>query len=288
MRTVLRPSSMSPFMNDPKELTCGAFTLEGFSRSTIETYVKVNELNIAFDIGKCPMSLVFVPQIFISHFHGDHSLGMTYYFAHRNLAKLETGKVYVPAAAERAAHEMIRATSALEHARRDYRLIPVESGMELEFKRNLTMKMFATDHRIPSVGFQVIETRQKLKPEFAGLSQGEIVGLKRDGVEIVTPVRMPRMAYVGDSTAKVFDWHPEILDSEILITECTFLSDDHYEEAAKRKHIHIRDIVPWLDAIKSEHIVLMHFSMRYTRQEIKHYVNHWIPEQHRHRISLLI
>ncbi len=270
------------------DLTCGPFTLEGFSRSTIETYVKVNELNICFDIGKCPMSLVFVPQIFISHFHGDHSLGMTYYIAHRNLAKLDPGKIYVPASAEKAAHELIRSQAALEQARRDYELIPVEPGMELEFKRNMSMRMFATDHRIPSVGFQVIETRHKLKPEFQNLSQQEIVSLKRDGVEIVSPVRIPRMAYVGDSTIKVFDWHPEILESETLITECTFLTDDHYEEAAKRKHIHIRDIVPWLDHIKSENIVLMHFSMRYTRSEIKHHVNRWIPEQHRHRIQLLI
>ncbi|MEZ0371260.1 MAG: hypothetical protein ACAI44_19355, partial [Candidatus Sericytochromatia bacterium] len=109
-------------MNEPKELSCGPFTLEGFSRSTIETYVKVNELNICFDVGKCPMSLVFVPQIFISHFHGDHSLGMTYYIAHRNLAKLETGKIYVPAAAEKAAHDLIRAQAVLEQARRDYQL----------------------------------------------------------------------------------------------------------------------------------------------------------------------
>jgi ribonuclease Z len=270
------------------ELTCGPFTLEGFSRSTIETYIKVNELNICFDIGKCPMSLVFVPQVFISHFHGDHSLGLTYYIAHRNLAKLEPGKIYVPAAAEKAAHELIRATSALEHARRDYELIPVESGMEIEFKRNLSMRMFSTDHRIPSVGYQVFETRHKLKAEYQNLSQQEIVSLKRDGVEIVNPVRIPRMAYIGDSTIKVFDWHPEILESEILITECTFLTDDHYEEAAKRKHIHIRDIIPWLDHIKSEYIVLMHFSMRYTRAEIKHHVNRWIPEEHKHRILLLI
>lgn len=275
-------------MNHPTELSCGPFTLEGFSRSTIETYIKVNELNICFDIGKCPMSLVYIPQIFISHFHGDHSLGLTYYIAHRNLAKLETGKVYIPAAAEKAVHELIRSQAALEQARRDYELIPVESGMELEFKRNLSMRMFSTDHRIASVGFQVIETRHKLRPEFQGLGQAEIIGLKRDGVEIVTPVRIPRITYVGDSTIKVFDWHPEILKSEILITECTFLTDDHYEEAARRKHMHIRDIVPWLDVIESEHVILMHFSMRYTRQEIKYHVNRWIPEKHRHRVSLLI
>jgi len=270
------------------ELTCGPFTLEGYSRSTIETYLKVNELNICFDIGKCPMSLVFVPQIFISHFHGDHSLGLTYYIAHRNLAKLAPGQIYVPAAAEKQAHELIRAQEALEQARRQYELIPVEPGMELTFKRNLNMRMFATDHRIPSVGFQVIETRSKLKPEFQHLGQQEIVALKKQGVEIVSPLRLPRFTYVGDSTIKVFDWHPEILESDVLATECTFLTDEHYEEAAKRKHMHIRDIVPYLDQIKSRHILLMHFSMRYTRQEIKYWVQHWIPKAHQERIVLLI
>lgn len=270
------------------ELQCGPYTLEGYSRSTIETYVKVNELNICFDIGKCPMSLVNVPQIFISHFHGDHSLGLTYYIAHRNLAKLEPGQVYVPAGSEKLAHDLIRTQARLEQARRDYELIPVEAGMELEFKRNLSMRMFATDHRIHSVGFQVIETRQKLKPEFHGLPQKEIVALKKKGVEIVAPLRLPRMTYVGDSTRKVFEWHPEIFESEVLITECTFLTDEHREEAVRRKHLHIADIVPYLDEIASPYIVLMHFSMRYTRAEIRHHVNRWIPDKHKERILLLI
>ncbi|PIQ28647.1 hypothetical protein COW36_12255 [bacterium (Candidatus Blackallbacteria) CG17_big_fil_post_rev_8_21_14_2_50_48_46] len=234
------------------------------------------------------MHLVFVPQIFISHFHGDHSLGMTYYIAHRNLAKLETGKIYVPAAALEPAQALIRSQAALEQARRDYELIPVEPGMLIDFKRQNQMKIFATDHRIPSVGFEVIETRSKLKPEYIGLNQQEIVKLKREGHEIVYPIRMSRMAYVGDSTIKVFEMHPEIMESEILITECTFLADDHYEEAAKRKHIHIRDLVNYLPQIRSQFIVLMHFSMRYTRQEIKYYINRYIPEHERERILLLI
>lgn len=270
------------------ELSCGPFTLEGYSRSTIETYLKVNELNICFDIGKCPMSLIHVPQIFISHFHGDHSLGLTYYIAHRNLAKLPPGQIYVPAAAEKHAHELIRAQANLEQARRQYALYPVEPGMSVPFRRNMEMKIFATDHRVPSVGFQVVETRHKLKPEFMGLGQAEIIALKQKGVEIVSPQHLPRFSYVGDSTIKVFDWHPEILESEVLATECTFLTDEHYEEAEKRKHMHIRDIVPYLDEIKSPHILLMHFSMRYTRQEIKHWVQHWIPKQHLERIYLLI
>jgi ribonuclease Z len=234
------------------------------------------------------MHLVFVPQIFISHFHGDHSLGMTYYIAHRNLAKLETGKIYIPAQAYDQAQALIRSQAALEQARRDYELIPVEAGMHVDFRRQMQMKIFATDHRIPSVGFEVLETRSKLKPEYTGLNQQQIVQLKREGHEIVYSVRMSRMAYVGDSTIKVFEWHPEIMETEILITECTFLADDHYEEAHKRKHIHIRDLVHYLPAIKSQYIVLMHFSMRYTRQEIKYHVNRWIPPEERERILLLI
>ncbi len=270
------------------ELKCGPYTLEGYSRSTVETYVRVNELNICFDIGKCPMSLVNVPQVFISHFHGDHSLGLTYYIAHRNLAKLVPGKIYVPAATLKQTEALIAAHAAVEWARRDYELIPVESGMEVSFKRNHTMRMFATDHRIPSVGYQVIEQRNKLKSEFHGLSQHEIVNLKKQGTEITEAVYLPKITYVGDSTIEVFNWHPEILESEVLLTECTFLSDDHLDEAASRKHMHIKEIIPYLDQIKSKYIVLMHFSMRYTRKEIYGYVDRLIPKEHRERILLLV
>lgn len=270
------------------ELKSGPYTLEGFSRSTIETYVRVNELNICFDIGKCPMSLVSVPQVFISHFHGDHSLGLTYYIAHRSLAKLPPGEIYIPAEALEQTHALIRAHAAVERAHRDYTLVPVESGMEVPFKRNHIMRMFATDHRIPSVGYTVIEERNKLKTEFQGLGQQEIVALKRGGTEITETVRLPRISYVGDSTIKVFDWHPEILKSEVLLTECTFLSDEHLEEASKRKHMHLKEIVPYLDDIESPYIVLMHFSMRYTRREIYAYVDRLIPKKHKERILLLV
>ena len=270
------------------ELTCGPYTLEGYSRSTVETYVKVNELNICFDIGKCPLRLVSVPQVFISHFHGDHSLGMTYYIAHRNLARLPAGQIYVPAKALKAAENLISAHAAAEWARRDYELIPVESGMEIEFRRNHKMRMFATDHRIPSVGYQVIETRNKLKAEYHGLPQQDIVALKRSGTEITEEIRLPRITYVGDSSVDVFEWHPEIMDSEVLLTECTFLSDEHLEEAANRKHMHIREILPYLDVMKSKYIVFMHFSMRYTRKEIVSYMERLIPQEHKSRILLLL
>lgn len=270
------------------ELQCGSLTLEGFSRSTIETYVKVKELNICFDIGKCPMSLVSVPQVFISHFHGDHSMGLTYYIAHRNLARFEPGKIYIPAATEELTRQLIHNMASLEQARRHYELIPLEPGDSFTFKRNHIMKTFATDHRIPSLGFQVVEERRKLKDEFVGLPQQEIVALKKKGVDIVSPVQIPKITYVGDSTIKVFEWSPEIMDSEILMTECTFLSDEHLEEAQNRKHIHIKELLPYLPHIKSQYIVLMHFSMRYTRGEIHHYVRKLIPPEYQDRILLLI
>ncbi len=269
------------------ELHSGPYTLEGYSRSTIETYVRVNELNICFDIGKCPMALVNVPQVFISHFHGDHSLGLTYYIAHRSLAKLPPGEIYIPSSALEDTHALIKAHAAIERAHRDYHLIPVEPGMELPFKRNHRMRMFATDHRIPSVGYTVIEERNKLKAEFQGLGQQEIVALKKSGVEITETHLLPRISYVGDSTVKVFDWHPEIFKSEVLLTECTFLSDEHLEEASKRKHMHLKEIIPYLDDIESPHIVLMHFSMRYTRREIYGYVDKLVPAKHRERILVL-
>lgn len=270
------------------ELQCNGYTLEGYSRSTIETYVKVKELNIVFDIGKCPMPLVFVPQVFISHFHGDHSLGLTYYIAHRNLAKLEPGKIYIPASTLEAVEHLIQQQAYLEGARRNYELIPVEPGMEVPFRRNMSMRIFQTYHRIPSVGYQVIEKRNKLKAEYSHLSQKELVALKQQGQEIIYPVEIPLMTYIGDSTVDVFEKHPQVGDSEILLTECTFLAPEHYAEAEKRKHIHLDDLLTFLPKIRSKYIILMHFSMRYTYQEIKHYIQSKVPAEERERILLLL
>lgn len=256
----------------------GNLTIEGVSRSTIETYFYLKELKLTFDIGKCPFHLTPVPNVFLSHMHGDHAIGLYYYISHRNLAKMEPGKIYLPEDAFNDTELAINSFASLEHAKRNFELIPLGVNQEIEYGRNHIIRTFETDHRIPSLGYLILNKKEKLKEDLKNKTQNEIVALKKQGTEITDKVYEPYITYVGDSTIKPVDQYDFIKESKILIIECTFLIPEHYDQAELRKHIHLQDIIDRADEFKNEYILLTHFSMRYTDEMIRDYLKRRLPD----------
>ena len=263
-------------------------SIEGFSRSTIETYFHIKELKLCFDIGKCPFHLTTVPNIFLSHMHGDHAMGMYYYLSHRNLAKMVPGKIYLPKGALEDTEAAISALSSLEYVKRNYQLVPLEADQEFEYDRNHTIRTFQTDHRIPSLGYLIQKKKTKLKAEFIHKTQKEIVDLKKSGVEITETTVEPFITYLGDSTIKPIDEYDFIKQSDILIMECTFLTPDHFDQAELRKHIHLQNIIDRAEEFKNKYILLTHFSMRYTDDMIREFINKNIPDCLRGRVIAFV
>ena len=86
------------------------------------------------------------------------------------------------------------------------------------------VKAFATRHTIPSLGFLVWERRKKLKPEYHDLTGEQIRDLRLSGVEVSAEIRMPKVAYLGDTSPQGLDAFPEIYQAQILILEMTFVA----------------------------------------------------------------
>ncbi|MBC7473683.1 MAG: hypothetical protein H7263_05285 [Candidatus Sericytochromatia bacterium] len=263
---------------------CGNVSIEGVSRSTIETYFYIKELKLTFDIGKCPFHLTPVPNVFLSHMHGDHAMGIYYYLSHRNLAKMVPGKIYLPEEALKDTERVIDSFSSLEFVKRNYELIPLAVGDKIEYDRDHVIETFATDHRIPSLGFLIKKKKTKLKLEFINKSQQEIIEMKKKGIEITDTTFEPYITYVGDSTIKPVDEYDFIKQSEILIIECTFLTPEHFDQAEQRKHIHLKNIIDRAEQFKNKYILLTHFSMRYSDDMIREYIFNHIPESLKDRV----
>jgi len=71
--------------------------------------------------------------------------------------------------------------------------------------------------------------------------------------------------------------------------ECTFLDEDvTIESAHKHGHIHIDEIAANADRFKNKYIVLMHFSSRYSNDEIQRIVDEKLPLGLRERVQLLL
>jgi ribonuclease Z len=158
-------------------------------------------------------------------------------------------------------------------------LEPIRDGDEIEIGREWLVTALRTRHTIDSVGYLVEQRRQKLRPEFLGLSGQEIRDLKLAGKEITSETKIPIFAYTGDTAPEGLDDNPEMYDAKILITEMTFVAPMHRKEKIhKHGHMHLEDIVARRDRFRNEAILASHFSTRCTDDQVKRWVHQRLPD----------
>ena len=66
------------FMMRPVELRLGDLRIEGWSRAGDETWFRVHPAGLAFDTGRGAFQLAGAHDVFLSHGHLDHALGLPY------------------------------------------------------------------------------------------------------------------------------------------------------------------------------------------------------------------
>jgi ribonuclease Z len=144
-------------------------------------------------------------------------------------------------------------------------------------------------HIIKSLSYQVIQTRKKLRPEFAHLSGDELRQLaERQGRDSFSmEIRTPILGYSGDTPVEDgAKWD----NTEILIHEATFLGNGEdikardygiTEPGAKvttekgrgkagptKVHSTLDEVLEMVGSIRIGKLILGHFSSRYSREEI--------------------
>jgi len=165
--------------------------------------------------------------------------------------------------------------------------VPIRPGQEVELSRELVVTVGATQHTVPSLGFIVWERRRKLKPEFFGLPGEKIRDLRLSGVEVTTEVRLPRVAYLGDSSPEGLDANPAMFDAEVLILEVTFVAPRHRKDKIhKFGHMHLDDLLERRGQFRNELIIASHFSTRYHDNQIRRYVEKAVPDLFEGRLYL--
>merc|ERR1712232_480296 len=92
------------------------------------------------------------------------------------------------------------------------------------------VRILKMDHRVPCIGYSIFKLRNSLKEEFVGLPGREIGKLRKEGIEINEIEQEPFLCFMGDTTAAVFDTHPEILQQhKLIVIECSFFDDKSVE-----------------------------------------------------------
>ena len=260
----------------------------GYSVAGEETVVAIPQLDVCFDIGKAPDQVISVNHILLTHGHMDHAAGLAYYLSHRNFCGMSPGTILAPKNLLKPIKEIINAWGQLDGNKVPANLVGVKAGDEYRIKPNLIARVFPTKHSKGSVGFSVIETRKKLKPEYNNLTGPQIVELKKQGKEIDYPVEIPIASYIGDTQYVDFSQLKYIAESKILIAECTFYEKDHSGRAEAGKHMHIDEFTTLLKDMQNEHIVITHTTLRTPMHEIRKILKNALPKDKYEKIILLM
>ena len=270
-----------------KTLEHAGLTVEGYSRAAVQTYWRIPELKLGFDLGAQPWDFMGTPNWFVSHTHLDHIAALPVYVARRRLMKMDPPTIYLPEPAVENVRRLLQIVSRLDGGRLPCQLIGVHSGQEIELSREVIVTPVRSSHRIPALGYVVWERRRKLKAEFTELTGEQIRDLRLSGVDVTEERRIPKVAFMGDSTSQVLDENPVMYDAEILIMEMTFVAPGHRPQLIRKLgHIHLDDVVARRDRFNNQLVIASHFSTRYHPKQIQHYVSRALPDMLDGRLHL--
>jgi len=244
--------------------------LVGSSLAGEETYIVAPELNLAFDVGRCPAEVLNVDHVFLTHGHMDHAAGVAYYFSQRMFLDNTPGHLYAPRPLIEPLRRLLRVWADIDGHEPPSNLHAAEPGVDIELRRDLLVRPFVVNHPcrrhdrtvVPALGFTAIEVRQKLRPEYQNLTGPQLVALKQQGVAITRRVELPLVTYCGDTAVGDFFELDFVRTSRVLLLECTFVEPDHIDRARAGFHMHIRDLGRVIPALACERIVLVHLSRR--------------------------
>lgn len=242
----------------------------GYSVAGEETWYALPELNLGFDLGRTPPEMLSIDHVFLSHGHIDHSAGLAYYFGQREFLDNSPGTLYLHEHLVEPTKRLLRCWADIDGHEPPSNVRAVQAGVDVTIRRDVTVRPFEVNHarrradgsKTQCLGFAVLDVRQKLKDEFAGLEGPQLVELKKKGIEITRRVEIPLVTYCGDTAMGDFLDLEVVRRARVLLMECTFYDPDHRDRARAGMHMHALDMRNVLPRLENERILLTHVTRR--------------------------
>lgn len=280
-----RPVDNAPYLS----YRHAGLTIEGYSRAAVQSYWRVPELKIGFDLGGQPWDFMGTPTWLVTHAHLDHIAQLPVYVARRRMMRMEPPTVYVPAPVIEDVRRLLLVMQRLDRGRMLCDLRSIEAGQEVPLSRETVVTAFATTHTVPSLGYMVWDRRFKLKDEYVGLPGDRIRDLRLGGTTVTREARTPLVAYTGDTSPGGLDNYPPLYDAKILITEMSFIRPKHRREKIhKFGHMHLDDFIERADRFRNERIICAHYSTRYHPRDVKPLVMERLPQNLREKVVVWV
>src|SRR5947209_12953219 len=123
-------------------------TIEGYSRAAVQSYWRIPELKIGFDLGGQPWDFMSTQTWLVTHSHLDHIAALPVYVARRRMMHMEPPTIYVPAAAHDDVRRLMLIMQRLDRGRQLCELRGIQPGDAIELSRDHQITVFATTHTI--------------------------------------------------------------------------------------------------------------------------------------------
>lgn len=275
----------------PAVVQAGPYRLVGVSIAAVETCIWIPSLSLAIDAGKSPAGAVPMKYMAITHGHCDHVHGLPLHAATRALQNMQPATYFVPPAIASDIGLLVNAVARLERADLRARIVPLAAGdTPVDFgRRGWCLGAFETSHTVPSQGYIIYQRRRKLRPQFSGSTQDEIIRLKREGIDIQVDSLVPEIAFTGDTTLDAIQRSEDCQNARVLVTEMTFIDAERSAQSARALgHVHLDDVIANQHLFaNNQHIVFSHFSARYSNSQIQEAI-YKLPIDLRKKCSVLI
>lgn len=226
-------------------------------------------------------------HVFLSHGHTDHVAAVVAHARIRRMAgaSMAPPTYYCPTACVGPLKAVAAAMGEMDGGDIPLNIVGVAPGERIELdvskdgSTQLWAEPFATDHRVDSQGYLIMQRQLKgLREEYQGLPREELMALRQAGTELRREIVTPLVAYSGDTRIEALQIDPRVLKSKLLIMELSFLGEGAARgspeeaagvEAARGKgHIHLAEVAARQDEFKNDGIVFVHFSAKYRADDI--------------------
>lgn len=238
--------------------------------------------NILFDCGegtqrqirKAKLNPCKITRILISHWHGDHILGLAGLLSTLALSGYnKTLHIYGPRGFKRNFEEMTK----LFHFEKNYNIKVEEVSGKFFENEDFYLEASHAEHTIPCNSYSFIKKetiridKNKLKkykikegPHLQEAKQGKDIlydGKKYKAKDLTFKTEEKKISFIVDTRYK-----PELVEfaknSNLLITESTF-SSELEKEAKEKMHLTSKQAAEIAKKSKSEKLALIHLSARY-------------------------
>ena len=221
-----------------------------------------------------------ISKIFLSHYHGDHILGLPGLIQSMNFRGREKKlTIYGP----KGLYDLRDALFNLGYSKIEFPIEFIEIDSEtVESTDEYIIKSQHVNHNVPSLAYSIEELKKPrflrekaielgvpVGPDFGRLHNGEEVEV--DG-KIIKPEQVlgpPRkgnkIVYSGDTTP-CEEMVEFAKDSTILIHESTYMTEDA-DKAEENFHSTSADAAEIAKASNSKELILTHFSTRYKKTD---------------------